>query len=313
MISIVVCTFNRAPVLQRMLNSFLRQEHVTEVPHELLIVDNNSNDNTAAVAQEFSEKGKIKYFLERKQGLSFARNRGIAESKGGFISFLDDDVLVHEDWLARVKACFQETDADVIGGRVSLRFETAPEQWVDGLFRKCLSEVDLGASRRVLSNGDYLYGANLSFKKRVFESIGCFDSKAGRREHELLSGEETEFVRRVVANKGKIVYGPDVFVEHLIGTQRLQWQYFVKRAWDDGLTQEFLDPKASRSFQFLRVCRAAVEYVKAYSIQCATSLFDKNSYERKLAQFIALRERSFLAARFARFMRVEGDLNQPSR
>ena len=306
MISIVVCTFNRAGVLRKMLDSFLLQKHLNDIEHELLIVDNNSDDNTAAVAHEFSSKGKVNYFLERNQGLSFARNRGIAESRGEFVSFLDDDVLVQEHWLVRLKACFEETNADVIGGKVALRFETPPERWFDGLFRKCLSEVDLGASRQVLTDGDLLYGANLSFQKKTLESVGHFETNAGRRGDGLMSGEETELIRRVIARAGIVVYDPEVFVEHLIGAKRLQWQYFVSRARGDGLTREFLDPKASTSLQFLRVCKATMGFLKVWLIKATRSLRSKDSYERRLAEFIVLRQHSFLAARFARLRQQLG-------
>lgn len=302
MISIVVCTFNRASVLQKMLESFYRQKQVCEIRHELMIVDNNSSDDTAVVVREFVKKGNASYYLEANQGLSFARNRGITESKGEFISFLDDDVLVDENWLSSVKACFDETDADVVGGRVSLKFEADPDKWVKGLFRKCLSEVDLGTSRKVLSNGDSLYGANLSFRRKVFDSVGLFDISAGRRKYELLSGEETDMVRRVLANKGKVLYDPDVFVEHLIGTERLQWHYFVTRAAADGQTQELLEPVASRGFQFLRVCRAAAGFLKSGYIRYTILPRAKNSYEQKLAEFLFLRRWSYLTARFARLM-----------
>ena len=306
MISIVVCTFNRAPVLQKMLDSFFRQKQVNEIRHELLIVDNNSSDDTALVVQEFLKEGNAKYFLEVNQGLSFARNRGVAESEGEIISFLDDDVLVHENWLSSVKACFDETDADIVWGKVALKFEVPPEKWLGGLFRKCLSEVDLGPSREVLCNGDCLYGANLSFRKRVFDLVGPFEVDAGRRGYELLSGEETHIVRRVIANRGKVLYDPDALVEHLIGAERLQWQYFARRADGDGLTQEFLEPKASRSFQFLRVCRAIVEFLKAGHIRYRKISQTKDSYEQKLAEFIFRRQRSYLAARFTRLVQQLG-------
>jgi glycosyltransferase involved in cell wall biosynthesis len=313
MISVVVCTFNRAADLRRMLQSFFRQRHLAEIEFEILVIDNNSRDNTATTVREFSNYASVRYFFEARQGLNFARNRGISESKGQIVSFLDDDVLVGETWLSNLKTSFEETDVDVVGGKVSLVFDLPPETWFQGLFRICLAEVDLGTSRKCLENGDRLYGANLSFRKGVFDCVGLFDAVSDRRGYELLSGGDTDLVRRIVAQKRTVVYDPTVAVEHVIGAQRLRWQYFIKRAHADGLTKEILDPKASRSFQFLRVCRAAVQYMKAYSIQCAKSLCDKNSYERKLAQFIALRERSFLAARFARFMRMEGNSNQPSR
>ncbi len=276
---------------------------MNEISYELLIVDNNSNDDTTEVVRDFLRKGNATYCFEANQGLSFARNRGIAESKGEFISFLDDDVLVHENWLSSLKACFEETGADVVGGRVSLKFETPPDKWIQGVFRKCLSEVDLGASRKVLCSGECLYGANLSIRKKVFDSVGLFDLNAGRRSDELLSGEETDLLRRVVAKRGKVLYDPDVFVEHLIGAERLQWQYFARRATGDGLTQECIEPKASRKFQFLRVCRATVKFLEA-GYRRSTRIFGaKDSYEQKLAEFIFRRQRSYLAARFVRLMK----------
>jgi glucosyl-dolichyl phosphate glucuronosyltransferase len=303
MISIVICTFNRASLLHKMLESFFRQKQIDEIPYELLIVDNNSRDETAVVARKFLKNGNVSYLREANQGLSFARNRGIAEAKGEIISFLDDDVLVHERWLSSLKACFDETDTDVVGGRVSLKFEVPPEKWVGYLFRKCLSEVDLGASRRVLSDGDGLYGANLSFRKKVFESVGIFDISAGRSGQELLSGEETQLVRKILKKGGKVVYDPDVYVEHLIGPERLQWQYFVKRAKGDGLTLEFLEPKASKSFQILRVCKALVECLKAAYSRYSMIWRTKDSYEYKVADFMFRRQRSYLNARFARLIK----------
>jgi glucosyl-dolichyl phosphate glucuronosyltransferase len=306
MISIVICTFNRAPILQQTLLSFLRQNELNTIQHELLIIDNNSTDDTAIVVRDFLRNKSTKYFLETSQGLSFARNRGIAESNGELIAFLDDDVLVHKNWLTSLKACFDETDAVVVGGKVSLKFQAPPEKWMGDVFRKCLSEVDLGTSRVVLSDGDRLYGANLSFRKKVFEEVGPFDTNAGRAKHELLSGEETELLRRIIANDGRVIYDPDVSVEHLIGAERLQWEYFVKRATGDGATRELLEPKASRSFQILRVCNAAMELLKAGCARWAIALRSKDSYETRLAIFNYRRQRSYLAARFVRLINELG-------
>jgi len=302
MISVVICTFNRAADLRRMMQSFFRQNRLAEIEFELLIIDNNSRDNTAAVVHELSNYPNTRYVFEPKQGLNFARNRGVAEAKGQFVSFLDDDVLVDQNWLFNLKRSFEETNADVVGGKVSLNFDVPPESWFKGLFRICLAEVDLGTSRKEVDNGDRLYGANLSFRKIIFESVGQFEAGLDRCGNELLSGGETELVRRIVSQKGKLIYDPQVSVEHVIGAQRLQWQYFVKRARGDGLTKEILDPKSSCGFQILRVCRAAVEFIKASSTLWVYCFRDKNSYERKLAEFIALRERSFLVARIARLI-----------
>ena len=289
-----------------MLESFGRQNDLEKIPHELLVIDNNSSDETAAVVKQCLQR-HVRYICETNQGLSFARNRGISEAKGEFVSFLDDDVLVHENWLSSLRACFDETGADVVGGKVSLKFEAPPEKWMGYLFRKCLSEVDLGASRSQLSNGDALYGANLSFRMRAFQSVGLFDINTGRSGQQLLSGEETEIVRRILSGGGRVVYDPEVHVEHIIGPERIQWQYFAKRASGDGLTLERLDPKASWSFQILRVCRALVEFLKAARSRYSTRWLTGDPYDQKLAEFIFRRQRSYLAARFRRLIRPQAD------
>ena len=93
MISVVICTYNRAAYLEQTLATFFRQEHLDRVPHELIVVDNNSSDNTPEVVQAFSSHRALHYHFESKQGLSRARNRGVTESRGEIIAYLDDDVL----------------------------------------------------------------------------------------------------------------------------------------------------------------------------------------------------------------------------
>ena len=210
MISVVVCTYNRAHLLRRMLSAFVEQEGLTYSDYELLIIDNNSKDRTSYVAECFKMDGRMRYIFEGRQGLSIARNRGIAEARGEIVAFLDDDVIVSPQWLLRMRECFDTTEADVVGGKTYLVFDEPPPPWLGPAFRMMLSEVDLGATRRFVDEHEagLLFGANLSFRKRSLLTIGGFDETLGRCGESLLGGEETAAVAAIIAARGKVVYDP---------------------------------------------------------------------------------------------------------
>src|SRR5215469_2479676 len=102
-ISVVICTHNRCKLLKDTLVSLAQMAKPEGLPWELLVVDNNSSDQTKEVVESFSGGCELKpqYVFERAPGLSHARNRGVKESRADIISFLDDDVIVASDWLAQ--------------------------------------------------------------------------------------------------------------------------------------------------------------------------------------------------------------------
>jgi glycosyltransferase involved in cell wall biosynthesis len=128
MISVIVCTYNRARTLHLMLESFFAQQDLNRLNHELIVVDNNSTDDTGQATEAFSNHPGFSYVLEGRQGLSFARNRGIAEAAGDFVSFLDDDVIVDPRWLANLQKCLDETNAPG-GARPGARPDGGPERF----------------------------------------------------------------------------------------------------------------------------------------------------------------------------------------
>jgi len=236
MISVVVCTYNRAQTLRRMLDSFFSQQDLTRLDHEVIVVDNNSTDDTAKVAWEFSDKPRFFYVLEGSQGLSCARNRGLAESAGDFVSFLDDDVIVDPQWLANLQKCLDETNADAVGGKVDLKFLTPPPSWLGSLFRMHLAELDLASTRLVGLNGSGYSGCNVTFRKQTLRHAGGFDEKLGRAGAQLACYEDTVVLHRIESAGGKMVYDPAVRVEHLIGPDRLTWPYFKRLFLGQGVS-----------------------------------------------------------------------------
>ncbi|MGD2111273.1 MAG: glycosyltransferase [Phycisphaerae bacterium] len=237
MISAIMCTYNRSDTLRRALDSFLAQTCLDEVEHELIVVDNNSTDDTAEVVNTaVARDSRVRYVFEEEQGLSAARNRGVRESRGDIVAFLDDDVILDQRWLANLETSFAETEAAVVGGRAYLILEGETPEWLDARFRTYLSEVELGPTRCEVPNGQGLFGLNLSFRKDELSRAGAFDPALGRKGSGLLAGEETAIVKSIAARGGLIIYEPTAVVGHIIAPERLEWSYFVKVASSLGVS-----------------------------------------------------------------------------
>src|SRR5262245_39522139 len=119
-ISAVITTYNRSEMLAEALNAVLNQE-TGGVCYEVVVVDNNSTDNTRATVEAFIAKGhsNLRYVFEPKQGIAHGRNAGVGAARGDIIAFTDDDVVVTGNWIATIKRAFDENpDVDFIGGKI---------------------------------------------------------------------------------------------------------------------------------------------------------------------------------------------------
>ena len=128
MLTVAICTWNRAALLRQTLEQMTALTIPADVTWELLVVDNNSNDETAVVIGEFVNRLPIRALLESTPGLSNARNTAVAAARGEYILWTDDDVLVDRTWLsAYATAVARYHDACVYGDAVKPWFsETTP-------------------------------------------------------------------------------------------------------------------------------------------------------------------------------------------
>src|SRR5580704_11547043 len=119
-LSVVICTWNRAESLQKTLESIESCRVPDGTDWEVLIVDNNSTDATSVICQSFVQTNpeRYRYFLERKQGKSFALNTAIENARGEVIAFTDDDVLVGVDWLSALLSAFEDNDCVGVAGKI---------------------------------------------------------------------------------------------------------------------------------------------------------------------------------------------------
>ncbi len=228
MVSVIVCTYNRAKYLPACLKH-LAEQSVDYTNYEVLIVDNNSTDNTAEICHDFiaeNESLNFYYFLENNQGHTFARNRGILEAGGEILSFIDDDAFVKNDFIENIGQYFNSHKPIMaIGGKIIPVYETEKPKWMSKYLLTLVSAIDLGDKPKAFKGNKFPIGANMAFRKEVFNKYGLFNTELGRRADGLEGGDEKEVFLRLKDNNEVIHYVPSVCVDHIIPEKRIQIPY----------------------------------------------------------------------------------------
>jgi glycosyltransferase involved in cell wall biosynthesis len=235
-VSVVVCTYNKAASLRLTLASLAAQVTPPDLAWELLVVDNNSTDATPSVVDQFASSAHIpvRTVFVPDQGLSRARNAGLTQSRGEVIGFTDDDVHPASDWVARIAAGMRKTGADIVGGRILPAWHVPPPAWLEQrAFHGLLSLMDYTAPADVLNahRAPCVWGANMAFRRAVFEKVGLFDPRRGIQGTRRYGGEETELVGRALAAGCRAVYDPELVVWHRIGPERVRIRYLSRVAF----------------------------------------------------------------------------------
>lgn len=235
LISIGIATFNRAETLRRALVSLLSLNRSDLFRTEIVVIDNGSTDHTAQVVAECArlpaavESGvEVRHVVEPKAGLPFARNRAVAESRGEWVAFFDDDQLAAEDWLIRLFTTATEKRAECVGGSRSLRIEVDSPPSLHLFCRYLLGEIDIREPQPYHRKFLPCTG-NVLVSKSVFEKVGVFDETV------LDGGEDSDFFNRVIDHGVVAFYDPLATVEHLISPNRLEKSYLSWIAFRHGL------------------------------------------------------------------------------
>ena len=228
-ISVIVCTYNRAKYIYRCLSLLGQNDYAGS--WELLLVDNNSTDGTASESARFAADypaAPYRYILETRQGLSHARNRGIDEAQGDWLVFLDDDAFVAPDYLSNLAQHLLTADFDAFGGRIVPLFENGEPVWYSQWARGFVSALDMGSEVVAFSGGKFPIGANMGISRRAIEQCGTFNPQLGRTEKKLLGGEEKDVFLRIMSAGMKVVYLPDIAVQHCIPASRTTPEFIAR-------------------------------------------------------------------------------------
>jgi len=229
--SIIVCTYNRAESLLDTLHALKAQKTTTGRTWEVVVVDNNSKDHTRETIERMQTTWPLlRYEFQAEQGLSHARNLGISTAVGKNLLFTDDDVCPEPDWLEKTLVGLQKYAADACGGYIAPIWETKPPDWLTERFYGFLAvRTERTDDYDITSPSQAPFGANMAFRREVFENVGGFDTNRGRKGKVLASGEDGELFERILAANLKAVFLGQSRVHHKVESFRLTKTYF--RRW----------------------------------------------------------------------------------
>ena len=234
-VSVVVATYNRCEVVRGAVESLMNQDS-RGTSYEVIVVDNNSTDATRRTLEELcTNYENLSYHFEPQQGVSYARNRGIAAARAPILAFTDDDIKPAPDWVASISDAFRKfPDADCIGGKVLPQTASEFPDWLTSKHWTPLALLDMGDEPIVLDvlNGPGLVAANLAVRAAVFKDVGLFQPELQRVKSFIGSLEDHEFELRLGAAKKRLMYVPELVVYAQVLDERLNKAYH--RRWYRG-------------------------------------------------------------------------------
>jgi glycosyltransferase involved in cell wall biosynthesis len=243
-ITVIVCTSNRSWSLRNTLASLTASSLPAGVEWEVLVVDNNSTDETRTVVETFFPRfpDHFRYLFEGQPGKSYALNTGIRNARGQVLAFLDDDVLVEPSWLWNLTNALQQHDWSGVSGRTLLADRFFPPSWMatEGPYSMAgilAAKFDLGTQPCELRHlHQPPYGANMAFRKEMFDKYGLFRTDLGPSPDPAIPrpNEDTEFGRRLMLAKEKLGYEPSAVAYHPVPRQRVKKEYFLAWWFDGG-------------------------------------------------------------------------------
>jgi glycosyltransferase involved in cell wall biosynthesis len=253
-ISIVICTWNRSTMLRQTLDSVLNSAKDLPRRCEIIIVDNNSTDDTREVSASFASAGSVRYVFEATPGLSHARNRGVREATAEWVLFVDDDVLVEGSFLS----CYLEavTGSDsfgFLGGPVIPVFEGPQRAWTPHVLTEywwIYSCLDLGASTRVLSETQFPFGANMCIRRNLLIEHP-FSPNYGYRHGVLIPGEETELFHALRESGIRGMWLPECGLKHCLPAERNTLGYLLRRAHGQGVANGQVSRRSGKSVRWV--------------------------------------------------------------
>ncbi|MBC2709798.1 MAG: glycosyltransferase family 2 protein [Desulfosarcina sp.] len=259
LISVIICTYNRANILSETLESWLSIQNAGP-DVELIIVDNNSTDRTLQVVESFrpSCPSRLYYVCEKNAGLSNARNRGIEESSGDIVAFVDDDIYFEKSWLNEILKAFDDNpEISCVGGKSVPKFEAAIPDWITEDIHKQYGSTGSGKQDRLMIFPEHPFGLNMAFRKYVFSQVGNFNPILGRVKGCLLSNEELDIFYRVKKANLLVYYASKAILYHRIPRDRVDKSWLLKRYYWQGISDVIADQIFNQRSKYF-FCKKAV-------------------------------------------------------
>jgi glucosyl-dolichyl phosphate glucuronosyltransferase len=243
-VSIIIPTFNNAAMLATTLSAF---EHV-DFPREteLIVVDNNSTDNTRKTVESFSDRLPAKYAFEPNQGISAAKNLGLRIAVGELLIFTDDDVRPDPIWIRTYLSAYnRDTKGIFWGGPVVSQFEgSVPSQRLLRFAPPSVCGLTYGGIQRALTANEWFISANWACTREALSLVGLFDETIGLHPNApiVLVGEETELQRRLKAAGYTGMYLPEASLHHVVPARKCTLEHIANRIEAGGRLSRAITP-----------------------------------------------------------------------
>lgn len=252
--SIIIATAGRPVAVKAAIQSLLDLS-LDRRETEILVIDNNSQEDFAKDLFGYciSLGEQVRYIRETNPGLSAARHRSIRESRGGILTFIENDVEVSDKWFDAIQAGFEDPEVGMVGGPSIPKFTGTVPAWLWDYFTPTpyggwmcgwLSLLDIGKDVKNI-NLNYIWGLNFSIRKNVILRCGGFHPDLVPPELQRWQGDgETGLTKKVVAAGYRADYIQNALVHHLCSPDRLTPQSFAKRAYYQGIADSFTSIRA---------------------------------------------------------------------
>jgi glycosyltransferase involved in cell wall biosynthesis len=283
-LTIAVPTHNRARLLAGTLASIAALKFPEGIIPECLIIDNNSPDDTRDAVEVFARNAPIavRYVIEPQLGSSYARNRAIADARGEYVFFIDDDAIADPDWAIELLAEMERRHLDAACGLVLPNWERPPPRWLGpSLYVRLAVHDEATIAAASPPQRDHIhnyYSANVGFRRETFRLFGNFREDLGVVGDNPISGEDTELFARIATCGGAIGFASRARVHHVIGRERMTRRYLRRKAFafgfgsaiSGGPTHNHLDKLARNGLRMLAAATLGnAERAVYHELECA--------------------------------------------
>jgi glycosyltransferase involved in cell wall biosynthesis len=230
-VTVAVCSYNSATTLTGLVQALQNQS--CSIPVEILVVDNNSTDETRQLVNDLSarEGASLRYVFESNQGIPYARNRAIEESlESDYLAFIDADEMPEPGWLAAAVDALLNEDAVCVGGKIHVKLPTGQSPvWLTQQLMAFLGQLDHGEkSFWVKDRSTPVWSGNVAYRTDLFSTGMRFDDRYNRSGKGVGGGSDGIMFRQLLEQAVRIRYRPDMVINHLVEDEKLKRSYFIR-------------------------------------------------------------------------------------
>ncbi|MFC7042993.1 glucosyl-dolichyl phosphate glucuronosyltransferase [Halonotius sp. GCM10025705] len=240
-VSVVICTYSmhRYDPFSECVESVLAQ---TYEPLEIVLVVDGNEDVFERVDDDFGDcENVVLHNNDENKGISYSRTKGAEIASGEIVAFTDDDATAEPDWIEKLVAVYEETDAIAVGGDVQPDWQTEKPAFFPEEFYWLVGVVEPGFA----SDGEEVrntYGSNISYRREAFLNVGGYDPNTGRKGDKHLQAHEAPAGIRLLEEYGRgMVFTEEAVVHHKLFDYRGDFQWLVSRSFWQGYSKRVMD------------------------------------------------------------------------